>query len=61
MGTGTKLGDSIELSALSAVMAGRKKENTCLIASVKANLGHLEAASGIMGLIRASLVLHHGE
>lgn len=65
-GTGTKLGDSIEMAALGAVMqAGRDREDgskfRCIIASVKSNIGHLEAAAGVMGLIRCALVLYHGQ
>ncbi|MDC0832902.1 beta-ketoacyl synthase N-terminal-like domain-containing protein [Geitlerinema sp. CS-897] len=61
-GTGTSLGDPIELSALKAVLnTGRSPQDTCWIASVKANIGHLEAAAGIAGLIQTVLVLQHGE
>jgi acyl transferase domain-containing protein len=45
-GTGTKLGDSIEMSALGAVMRSRPLDNKCIIASAKSNIGHLEAAAG---------------
>jgi glutamate-1-semialdehyde-2,1-aminomutase len=56
-GTGTSLGDPIETSAIENVygVAGRVKP--CLIGSVKANIGHLEAAAGIAGLIKAVLCL----
>lgn len=58
-GTGTPVGDPIELSALGRVLSqGRTEEDRCLIGSVKSNIGHLEAGSGIAGLIKASLVLH---
>jgi len=58
-GTGTPVGDPIELSALGRVLSeGRDDENECLIGSVKSNIGHLEAGSGIAGLIKAALVLH---
>lgn len=61
-GTGTALGDPIELSALKAVLnVGRSPQDTCWIGSVKANIGHLEAAAGIAGLIQTVLVLQHGE
>ncbi|MBP0002777.1 MAG: AMP-binding protein [Cyanobacteria bacterium SBC] len=61
-GTGTSLGDPIELSALKAVLtADRSSEDTCWIGSVKANIGHLEAAAGIAGLIETVLVLQHRE
>lgn len=61
-GTGTALGDPIELNALKAVlMEGRESAQTCWIGSVKTNIGHLEAAAGIAGLIKTVLSLKHGE
>jgi thioester reductase-like protein len=58
-GTGTPVGDPIELSALGRVLSeGRREDNQCLLGSVKSNIGHLEAGSGIAGLIKAALVLH---
>lgn len=60
-GTGTVLGDQIEASALGAVVGrGRAAGAPALIGSVKTNIGHLEAAAGIAGLIKACLVLYHG-
>ncbi|ADP82377.1 type I polyketide synthase [Pseudofrankia inefficax] len=62
-GTGTPLGDPIEATALGAVVgagAGRKADRPLLIGSVKTNLGHLEAAAGITGLIKVALGLTHG-
>ena len=59
-GTGTQLGDPIELAALGAVLAeGRDAGTKCAVGSVKTNIGHLEAAAGIAGLIKAVLALHH--
>ena len=59
-GTGTPLGDPIEVKALQAVLlAGREPHQTCWLGSVKTNIGHLEAAAGIAGLIKVVLQLQH--
>jgi len=59
-GTGTQVGDPSEAAAIArAVGAGRTKP--CLLGSVKSNIGHLEAAAGIAGTIKAALCLHHGK
>jgi amino acid adenylation domain-containing protein len=59
-GTGTPLGDPIELLALGAVLSeGRGPARRCALGSVKTNIGHLEAAAGVAGLIKTALSLHH--
>lgn len=57
-GTGTKLGDPIETNALGEVFGSDRDEaNPCLIGSVKSNIGHLEPASGVAGVVKAALAL----
>ena len=58
-GTGTKIGDPIEIAALRNTVA-RGRETPCHIGSVKSNLGHLESAAGIAGLIKAVAALNFG-
>ena len=59
-GPGTRVGDPIEAAAISAAMRlGRPDGEVCAIGSVKTNLGHLEAASGMPGLIKVALSLRH--
>jgi myxalamid-type polyketide synthase MxaD len=61
-GTGTFLGDPIEAKALGTVLAiDRAPEQACALGSVKTNLGHLEAAAGVAGLIKVALALDHLE
>lgn len=61
-GTGTPLGDPIEIAALSQVFRATTPEvGFCRLGSLKANLGHLDAAAGVAGLIKAVLVLQHRE
>lgn len=56
-GTGTPLGDPIEIAALTRAYGA----GDCGIGSVKSNIGHLDAAAGIAGLIKVALSLHHSE
>ena len=59
-GTGTRAGDSVEAMALNTVLSQeRKPHEKCFIGSVKTNIGHLEAAAGVAGLIKAALCLQH--
>ena len=60
-GTGTALGDPIEIAGLTqAFRAGGADENGfCAIGSIKSNIGHLDVAAGVAGLIKATLALHH--
>jgi epothilone polyketide synthase D len=59
-GTGTSLGDPIEIHALAAVYGpGRPAERPLVLGSAKANLGHLEPAAGIAGLLKAMLAIEH--
>jgi len=59
-GTATPLGDAIELEALSRVFESRDKElPPCALGSIKGNIGHLDAAAGVAGLIKTCLALYH--
>ncbi|HEY0640601.1 MAG TPA: MupA/Atu3671 family FMN-dependent luciferase-like monooxygenase [Pseudonocardiaceae bacterium] len=61
-GTGTPLGDPIEITALTrAFRRTTDRVGDCLIGSAKTNLGHLDTAAGIAGLIKVVLMLRHGE
>ena len=59
-GTGTPLGDPIEIRALGAVF-GAERPCPLLVGTVKANVGHLEAAAGIAGFIKTVLAVQHGQ
>ncbi|WP_161990348.1 type I polyketide synthase [Streptomyces alboflavus] len=61
-GTGTPLGDPVEWEGLAAAYGmGRPDGARCLVGSVKTNIGHLEAAAGVAGLIKAALVVRERE
>ncbi len=63
-GTGTALGDPVEVQALTEAFRSGDRTNPrqqCALGSVKTNIGHLEPASGLAGLIKAVLALRHGE
>ncbi|MGJ8678066.1 MAG: amino acid adenylation domain-containing protein [Akkermansiaceae bacterium] len=60
-GTGTPLGDPIEFRALNTIYQTQEQsgDSPCLLGSVKTNIGHLEAAAGIAGLIKTALSIYH--
>jgi acyl transferase domain-containing protein/thioesterase domain-containing protein/acyl carrier protein len=61
-GTGTYLGDPIEVAALTqAFQATSDQTGYCRIGSVKTNIGHLDTAAGVASLIKATMALHHGQ
>jgi acyl transferase domain-containing protein len=61
-GTGTRIGDALEIDALRQVFAGARgtNESKCILGAMKSCVGHLERAAGVAGLIKAALVLEHG-
>lgn len=59
-GTGTNLGDQIEIAALKQVFGESNRKQYCALGSVKTNIGHLDSASGVAGLIKSALALKHG-
>ncbi|GAB3217977.1 type I polyketide synthase [Mycolicibacterium hippocampi] len=58
-GTGTPTGDPVEVGALAAVYGAGRTVDPCAVGSVKPNTGHLEGGAGVVGLIKATLALHH--
>lgn len=59
-GTATPVGDPIEIAALGDVIGTGTRRDACAIGSVKTNVGHLDEAAGVIGLIKTALALHHG-
>ncbi|NBE83206.1 amino acid adenylation domain-containing protein [Micromonospora rubida] len=59
-GSGTPLGDALEVAALHEVYGGAAPAESCALGSVKTNIGHLDAAAGIAGLIKTVLAVQHG-
>ena len=57
-GSGTELGDAIELESLATAL-GRRRSRPLLVGSVKSNVGHLESAAGLAGILKTTLALHH--
>jgi len=60
-GTGTPLGDPIEIAGLTKAFGLKGGKKTCAVGSVKSNIGHLDIAAGVAGLIKTVLALQHGE
>ncbi|MFJ4187795.1 SDR family NAD(P)-dependent oxidoreductase [Kitasatospora sp. NPDC089509] len=59
-GTATRLGDPVEVSSLTkAFRAGTERSGFCAIGSVKSNIGHLDAAAGVAGVIKTALMMRH--
>ncbi|MGB8478121.1 MAG: type I polyketide synthase [Acidobacteriaceae bacterium] len=58
-GTGTSVGDPVEISAVGAALAEAGVSEPCALGSIKTNIGHSESAAGVAGLIKAALTLKH--
>ena len=59
-GAATRVGDPLEIQAVGEAIAATGSARRCALGSVKTNIGHTEAASGIAGLMKVALALHHG-
>jgi acyl transferase domain-containing protein/NAD(P)-dependent dehydrogenase (short-subunit alcohol dehydrogenase family)/acyl carrier protein len=60
-GTGTQAGDTTECAALDLAVSRHPRSQKLVVGSVKTNIGHLESAAGVAGLIKASLMVQHGQ
>jgi amino acid adenylation domain-containing protein len=60
-GTGTELGDPVEVAALTQAFGAAPRRQSCALGAVKSNVGHLDSAAGVTGLIKTVLALEHGE
>ena len=60
-GTGTAVGDPLEVAAVGRVFSSGRKEEPLLIGSIKPNLGHSESSSGLAGVMKAVLAIEHGK
>ena len=60
-GSGTELGDPVEVAALTQAFGPTARRQFCALGSVKTSIGHLDAASGAAGLVKAALAVQHGE
>ena len=60
-GTATSMGDAVEVAALNEVFQAVPRQNRCVLGALKTNIGHLDAAAGVAGLIKTILALQHGE
>lgn len=59
-GTGTHVGDPVEIGAISDALKKSGVTTSVPIGSIKSNIGHTESAAGVAGVIKAALILHHG-
>jgi len=60
-GSGTELGDPVEVAALTRAFGEVRRRGYCALGSVKTNVGHLDAAAGVAGFVKVVLALEHGE
>ncbi len=59
-GTGTHVGDPVEIGAIADALQAEGTSENILIGSMKSNIGHTESAAGVAGVIKTALILHHG-